>query len=306
MGLSRRYRLLVLVSIAVFLGGILLYMNTGSAGDRAALGDFIGGVVSSIALLWLVAGFFQQSNQLELQRGELQLQRDALERQVEELSLQRNEIKLQREVFELQKEEMSKMGYFTSLGQIAQILEQFDSSVRANSKLELSGAVEISSALSLGMSHWHVVLGDASRFDKVNAFLKWIAIERTALAFLGAIDTSCKIYSHATGNSLLNTNIAIEDRIVDGFERLKTVPYVQNFAESAYNVAQFLITTRPGRAKIERLGLQATYEQNPKLFFEGKFQEHISKLRSTESTNSDPESLFGPARVKPTPTTPPS
>lgn len=50
----------------------------------AQFGDSISGFASALAFLWLIAGFKQQSLELQLQRNELMLQREALTLQTEE------------------------------------------------------------------------------------------------------------------------------------------------------------------------------------------------------------------------------
>ena len=48
------------------------------------LGDFLGGVLSPLAFLWLVLGFFQQSREIRLSGKALQLQASEMRRSVDE------------------------------------------------------------------------------------------------------------------------------------------------------------------------------------------------------------------------------
>ncbi len=48
------------------------------------LGDFLGGVSSPLAFLWLVLGFFQQSREIKLSGRALELQAREMRRSVDE------------------------------------------------------------------------------------------------------------------------------------------------------------------------------------------------------------------------------
>lgn len=48
------------------------------------LGDFVGGVSSPLAFLWLVLGFFQQSREIRLSGRALELQAREMQRSVDE------------------------------------------------------------------------------------------------------------------------------------------------------------------------------------------------------------------------------
>ncbi len=48
------------------------------------LGDFLGGVSSPLAFLWLVLGFFQQSREIRLSSKALHLQANEMRRSVDE------------------------------------------------------------------------------------------------------------------------------------------------------------------------------------------------------------------------------
>jgi hypothetical protein len=64
-------------------------------------GDYLTGVLSPVALGWLVAAMLVQSSQLDLQA-------EQLGKQIEELELQRKELELQREEMQLQRKEMEQ------------------------------------------------------------------------------------------------------------------------------------------------------------------------------------------------------
>lgn len=85
---SRRLPLVGLLLSALYVGGVALYLFV--QGQNPAdlrlneLGDFLGGVSSPLAFLWLVLGFFQQSREIRLSGKALQLQASEMRRSVDE------------------------------------------------------------------------------------------------------------------------------------------------------------------------------------------------------------------------------
>lgn len=84
----RRLPLVGLLLSALYVGGVALYLFV--QGQNPAdlrlneLGDFLGGVSSPLAFLWLVLGFFQQSREIRLSGKALQLQASEMRRSVDE------------------------------------------------------------------------------------------------------------------------------------------------------------------------------------------------------------------------------
>ena len=84
----RRLPRIGLVLSAIYVAGVALYLWV--QGQNPAdlrlneLGDFLGGVSSPLAFLWLVLGFFQQSREIRLSSKALQLQAAEMKRSVDE------------------------------------------------------------------------------------------------------------------------------------------------------------------------------------------------------------------------------
>ena len=84
----RRLPLIGLALSAVYVVGVALYLVV--QGQNPAdlklneLGDFLGGVSSPLAFLWLVLGFFQQSREIRLSNKALHLQAREMRRSVDE------------------------------------------------------------------------------------------------------------------------------------------------------------------------------------------------------------------------------
>ena len=84
----RRLPMVGLTLTGIYLVGLVLYLVV--QGQNPAdlrlneLGDFLGGVSSPLAFLWLVLGFFQQSREIRLSGKALQLQATEMRRSVDE------------------------------------------------------------------------------------------------------------------------------------------------------------------------------------------------------------------------------
>ena len=84
----RRLPLVGLLLTACYLIGLIVYLAV--QGQNPAdlklneLGDFLGGVSSPLAFLWLVLGFFQQSREIRLSNQALHLQAAEMKRSVDE------------------------------------------------------------------------------------------------------------------------------------------------------------------------------------------------------------------------------
>ncbi|WP_239804614.1 hypothetical protein [Croceicoccus hydrothermalis] len=84
----RRLPMIGLALSALYVAGLVAYLFW--QGQNPAdlklneLGDFLGGVSSPLAFLWLVLGFFQQSREIRLSGKALQLQAREMRRSVDE------------------------------------------------------------------------------------------------------------------------------------------------------------------------------------------------------------------------------
>ncbi|MGB3738273.1 MAG: hypothetical protein WA948_02855 [Pontixanthobacter sp.] len=80
-------RIGLLLSV-IYVAGLIVYLivQRQNPADLALneLGDFLGGVSSPLAFLWLVLGFFQQSREIRLSGKALSLQAREMRRSVDE------------------------------------------------------------------------------------------------------------------------------------------------------------------------------------------------------------------------------
>lgn len=84
----RRLPLIGLALTALYLAGLVIYLAVQGQNPTELrlneLGDFLGGVSSPLAFLWLVLGFFQQSREIRLSSQALHLQAAEMKRSVDE------------------------------------------------------------------------------------------------------------------------------------------------------------------------------------------------------------------------------
>ena len=97
LGRGKRDGLRVGVVLTLFYLLVILLLRGGDAcalaweGNLNELGDFLAGVFTPLAFLWLVLGYFMQHTELRLQRQELEETRNKLGEQVELLRKQRED-----------------------------------------------------------------------------------------------------------------------------------------------------------------------------------------------------------------------
>ncbi|WP_233548348.1 hypothetical protein [Aurantiacibacter zhengii] len=84
----RRLPQIGLALTALYLVGLVIYLAVQGQNPTDLrlneLGDFLGGVSSPLAFLWLVLGFFQQSREIRLSNKALHLQAREMRRSVDE------------------------------------------------------------------------------------------------------------------------------------------------------------------------------------------------------------------------------
>lgn len=84
----RRLPQVGLVLTAIYIAGLVIYLAVQEQNPADLrlneLGDFLGGVSSPLAFLWLVLGFFQQSREIRLSSTALHLQAVEMKRSVDE------------------------------------------------------------------------------------------------------------------------------------------------------------------------------------------------------------------------------
>lgn len=99
----------LITTVALFFVFIVVFLFFTLA-DAYHIGSYISGFASSLAFIWLIASYQQQSKELQLQRSELVLQRQSLDNQSKELD---------------------QLGKYAALEQMARMIDFFEKSLEA-------------------------------------------------------------------------------------------------------------------------------------------------------------------------------
>lgn len=109
--------------------------NFSSISELAAnnLGDFLGGIFSPLALLWLIVTVLLQKQELQAQREELELNRQVLKLQAEELRNSAEQLQTQAQILEKQFQSQNKQKALNDIyegihGVCSVIISKFSSS----------------------------------------------------------------------------------------------------------------------------------------------------------------------------------
>ena len=148
-----RMRYLGLALTVLYVFGVILYLSNVSADkqlwklDPNNFGDTLAGIAGPLAFIWLVLGFFIQSEQLKAQGASVDAQREALEMQRTELELQRNELKLQREETSRLADEAAKQAAAVALNEAHARRDTFLRTFDLISPMQISLAIRMARLL---------------------------------------------------------------------------------------------------------------------------------------------------------------
>ena len=193
-----------------------------------AVGSFVAGFAGAVAFIWLVAGYFQQKDELALQREELRAQRESLD---------------------LQKVELHRMAVHGALGQMAIMLSDFDHRLPGLAIAGLSGYEDIGRELAERLD----ALERAIRLDRaeliIEGYASWVQVESIALRFLASIQMGAELYQrHAEGFGLDPEPDPVLFLLKnDG--SLRTVPHISDRMHAGRELASALQRLRPWRLR---------------------------------------------------------
>ncbi len=244
---SHKY-LLSLVTVALILLAILLFQRSPDIDTASQIGGYISGIAASLAFVWLIAGFFQQSN----------------------------ELRLQREALVLQKEELLKISKFNALQQISSMLDSFNSSLPAKQIPNIITVDNLSMAFMNGMqSEWKTILESTNSQEVLDSHIKWLQIESICKQFISTYYSAVRLYAETTGEITLLKNDNEVRFIYLEYKKIKDIPHLQQYASAAYNVASNLFLLEPGLKRIQLAGFEATNKLMPDVVK----QDALKKLR---------------------------
>lgn len=230
------------LTIAALLGSIAVYVLSPDMTTRGQVGDYLSGFASAIAFIWLIAAYLQQGRDLRLQRQELALQRQSLD---------------------LQREELKKLGKYAGLEQISHLLDQFDLSLRNNFKSPARSTGDLPTAFMNGMNLWKTILESKDPNVVLAAYTQWIGIYAPCLEFVARVASAIDLYCEASGHPPIYPTAQPAERIFLGYEQIKTIPHVSNYAGAAYSIASNLIHLTPGIDRLQLAGMEASESLMP-------------------------------------------
>ena len=235
----------LLTGLVIFFA-IILILKTKNLTTAANIGDFVAGFAATLAFIWLIAGFFQQRKELELQRNELSLQRTSLD---------------------LQKDEIRKIGKYNALSQIERMLENFNASLPARNLPNVTATEHLNMLFMNGWtSTWKTILNSKDPQHVIAAYNQWSIIEAVCNQFLSIVVSALNLYVEATEDFFL-ARYKEEDTeatvIYMNGNKLSQIPHLQKYSGTANALAQDIFLMGPGIKRVRLAGFSAIKQLYP-------------------------------------------
>lgn len=253
---SKNRYVLPLTTIALLLLASLCYQESADTEILSHWGSYISGVAAALAFLWLVAGFYQQSKELRMQREELALQRQTLENQ---------------------RKELTRISKYNALQQISGMLDGFASSLPREKLPAVTTVDQLSVAFMTGVAnHWKVILESNDSQEVFTAHRHWLPIESLCTEFISTYWAAMKLYSEATGEILPIQDENASQYIYFNYEHIRTIPHLQKYSGAAFAIATDLFLMDPGLTRVRFAGYSALNKIYPNIVK----QDALEKLKS--------------------------
>ncbi|MDD3847321.1 MAG: hypothetical protein PHC90_13310 [Syntrophorhabdaceae bacterium] len=234
---------------------VLMFWCIPDMTGRSQLGDYLAGIASTIAFIWLIAAYLQQGNELRLQREELALQRISID---------------------LQREELKRLGKFAALEQVSHLLEQFDLSLRSNSQSPVKSANDLPMAFINTLPLWKPILEASDTQAVYDSYMAWAKIEAPCNEFLSRIVSAVELYCEATGDVVFAIGTSPVEKVYFNYDKLLNIPFVRQYVGAAHQVATNMVLMEPGIDKMHLAG----YGAMDKLFPGAVKAEALAELRA--------------------------
>ena len=231
---------LVALTFAVLVVAVVLWRRTPQHQELALLADYAASVVATMALLWLVGGYFIQAHELRLQRDELGLQRKAIE---------------------LQSTEMREVSRQAALAQVHSIVAGFNSLVGQMRVNQVDSIHDIARALLPAMTTFRAIRRGATSQSRYAAFLQWGAVEGLCLHLFATIAACIKLYAPYMPLLVIDDNLRDEELVVRNSLALQRFPHVQVVAGPTLTVAQIFMQHRAEILRVRLAGCEASNDQ---------------------------------------------
>lgn len=230
------------LSAAVITGSVVALLKARDISAAAQMGGFLAAVVSALALIWLIAAFFQQNNELRLQRQELSLQRKSLD---------------------LQRDELQRIGKHAALGQIATMLGNFKEHVMSLQLPGVSSLDDLTGYFMSGMQGWKTILESGDDGAVFEAYTEWAKVEALAVQFISNVAIAARLYDEATGEGNFKPAPDEASFIHFNLERLRSIPHIQQYAGAIGGLATNIFYLGPGLKKVRLAGLTSMNRYMP-------------------------------------------
>lgn len=252
--------------LAIVLGVIypLCFVDNVTFSD---LSSWVGTIISGVAFLWLIYGFF-----------------------------------IQKEVIKSQRKEFVKLIRFNALQQIYATLDSFNEKLRNSENVKLNSIDDIQPEFMqiFSFSIENITKDDCDEREKWNTIKKWGDIKQICNEFLGVFVSLSKLYFESVDESLsiIKDDLSfdfIKDKglskkiniILDSIQenknawfiksnisKLEKIPLLASTLKKASNLADIMIMLEPGMDKIEL----AILEMNSKYVKDGVLEKLRKKV----------------------------
>lgn len=245
---------------------VLALLISPSLESAAHIGDFLSGIASTLAFIWLIASFKQQSKELKLQREELTLQRVSLD---------------------LQREEFKKMSKHSALEQVSKMMETYSQSLRDKNISGCTSPERLYETLTRSMSLWKVILESKDQNAIFEAWIKWGAIEGVVMQYLVTATAALKLYLEATAEAEVIEYTDVPKFLYFNRVKLQQIRQLQPYISQAFPLAQHLVYLEPGIDKVRYAGFNATKALIPGIMNEEEVEKLRAKIEAFEKIRAD-------------------
>ena len=231
--------------------------------DAAYIGDWLSGFASLLAFTWLIAGFHQQTKELQLQRQDLDLQRRSLNAQLEEFK------------------SMNKISTLAAVEKILKVgVQKFK---EANNGMD--SPTELISKFMINPS-WTTIFNSKDPHQVLDAWQEWLKIQTSASQFLNCLNQALLLYLDLNGTKY---DVKYKFELTFDFFMIhsvwiKNTPYFSDYYHIGTHLSEMFCRLDRGLKSIELAGLTAMALTSP---IEGLVKEDGLKDLYTEAKKED-------------------
>jgi len=257
--------------LTVFVASLALIalLVSPSLESAAHIGDFLSGIASTLAFIWLIASFRQQSKELKLQREELTLQRVSLD---------------------LQREEFKKMSKHSALEQVSKMMATCSQSLRDKNISGCTSPERLYETLANSVSLWKIILESKEQNAIFEAWIKWGTIEGAVMQYLVTATAAVKLYIEATAEAEVIETSDVPRFLYFNRVKLQQIRQLQPYIAPAFPLAQHLVYHEPGIDKVRYAGFNATKALIPGILNEDEVEKLRAKIEAFEKGRASHQS----------------